>query len=260
MADNDITKMKVADLKRELKLRGLSINGNKNELQDRLQTALLEGDLSFEDTAITGEDLLDDDILTDEEKPTEAVENDQEKTLLKSPSKETSEDKPEESEVTEPNVTKKVVLKRKILTSATSENVEEPSTAKENTHPEKSSKLETESLPNAKTPVLWSNLSDEERKNMRSKKFGGSSVAQSEPSTTADSVPSEQSEKQIELLKKRAERFGCVTSSKIANLEEKEKLEKRKERFGGGGGGKTTTITTSDYAEKAKQRLERFKN
>merc|ERR1711874_531810 len=36
----DLSKMKVADLKKELKQRGLSVEGKKNELVDRLQEAL----------------------------------------------------------------------------------------------------------------------------------------------------------------------------------------------------------------------------
>ena len=40
----DISAMKVADLKKELKSRGLSTSGNKSELIDRLQLALAKPD------------------------------------------------------------------------------------------------------------------------------------------------------------------------------------------------------------------------
>lgn len=75
----------------------------------------------------------------------------------------------------------------------------------------------------------------------------------------------------VELLKKRAERFGGSVSNTMVTIEQKEKLLKRQERFGAtsttvSGTVKTTTVNdpvstqaASDYAEKAKQRLERFK-
>jgi len=37
---DDVSKMKLADLKKELKALGLSVDGKKNELQERLQEAL----------------------------------------------------------------------------------------------------------------------------------------------------------------------------------------------------------------------------
>jgi len=40
----DISKMKIADLKKELKALGLSVDGKKNELQERLEEALSAGD------------------------------------------------------------------------------------------------------------------------------------------------------------------------------------------------------------------------
>merc|ERR1711915_908930 len=42
-ASADLSKMKVADLKKELKARGLPVVGNKNELVERLQEAILAG-------------------------------------------------------------------------------------------------------------------------------------------------------------------------------------------------------------------------
>ncbi|XP_024943972.1 SAP domain-containing ribonucleoprotein isoform X2 [Cephus cinctus] len=62
----ELSKMKVADLKAELKRRGLSTTGNKTELVERLQLAI-HGDstLSLDETA---EEILDEDaVLGDEE-------------------------------------------------------------------------------------------------------------------------------------------------------------------------------------------------
>ena len=52
-------KMKVADLKRELKSRGLTTTGNKNELLERLQLAVMGGNES--DLLADANDLLGDD-------------------------------------------------------------------------------------------------------------------------------------------------------------------------------------------------------
>lgn len=74
-------------MKRELKLRGLPLNGNKNELQDRLQTALLEGDISLEDSAIADAivDAIDDDVSLTDEDEHKLLGDDHEDLLLKSP-------------------------------------------------------------------------------------------------------------------------------------------------------------------------------
>lgn len=46
---DDVSKMKLADLKKELKALGLSVDGKKNELQERLQEALADSE-EAEDT------------------------------------------------------------------------------------------------------------------------------------------------------------------------------------------------------------------
>lgn len=56
----DFSKLKVADLKKELKNRGLSTVGNKNELQERLQMASLETDAALDPNI---SELLDEDVL-----------------------------------------------------------------------------------------------------------------------------------------------------------------------------------------------------
>lgn len=57
----------------------------------------------------------------------------------------------------------------------------------------------------------------------------------------------------MNVLQKRAERFGTKVSPLLSTLEYQERLEKRKERFG------VTNGTNVSQSEKAKQRLERFK-
>lgn len=130
-----------------------------------------------------------------------------------------------------------------------------------------------------------SQLSMKERLEMRAKKFGApasgdaAKLARAERFGLATSNASAdggggglggkssvKSAADVELLKKRAERFGGSVSNTMVKIEMSEKMLKRQERFG------TTTsvsakveskpITTqaaNDYAEKAKQRLERFK-
>lgn len=59
-----IVSVQVADLKKELKLRNLQVTGNKNELVDRLQAALLDGDTTLDDAVLNADDdILDDDVL-----------------------------------------------------------------------------------------------------------------------------------------------------------------------------------------------------
>lgn len=55
----------------------------------------------------------------------------------------------------------------------------------------------------------------------------------------------------MDVLQKRAERFGVAVSPLLSKLDQQQRLEKRKERFG--------VVNGSSQSEKAKQRLERFK-
>lgn len=271
-------------MKRELKERGLSIAGNKTELQERLQAAM-DGEPLLEDTSITGEDILDEEegVLSDEEKILGADENELLKspaatptTLLPKATGESSDAALVDDDILESPTTtaKKVVLKRKISCGQSSE--ASSVTTKENTEPtaEKVTKV-SERIPitvegtssASSTTKKLSELSMQERLELRAKKFGIDAAAAATAATTKDAsaisqAPVVSSEKQVEILKKRAERFGCVTSTNLVKLDTEEKLLKRKQRFGGeikAPSGETATEANSDeWSEKARKRLERF--
>lgn len=192
--------------------------------------------------------------------------------LLKSPSGSAKSTSPENIPI---QPTKKISLKRNV--SVTVPVIER----------ELSEVTEVTSDSSANEPekkiVKISELSAKERLEMRAKKFAGTEsstatvvvaapqerlqaraarfgVASTEKSTSeAPKVapPSASSD----VLKKRAERFGAVLVPEPKKIETQEKLQKREERFGGSA--KTTitgpSTTSSDMAEKALKRLERFK-
>lgn len=213
-------------------------------------------------------DKLEDELLNDDFEE----EDDDSKSLLDS-----THDllkSPESSKSTSPEQTtpqaKKVSLKRNISIPI----------------PIIDSKIEDDETPeNAaaepeKKVVKLAVLTEMERLELRAKKFGGSAAAAATPASatnvgskdkldaraarfgvatvqaSAVSGPSD------EILKKRAERFGAI-SGEVKKTELNEKLQKRKERFGMAE--KETVVTssspaaTSEYAEKARLRLERFK-
>lgn len=301
----------MADLKRELKVRGLSIAGNKNELQERLQAAMV-GEPLLEDSSLVGEDILDEEgVLSDEEKILGTDENE----LLKSPTttpttilpktlgvgdnKDANTSNIEDDILESPTTTtKKIILKRKSSLNSGSTLEANNSTTKENTEPSpaKAVKMsernpitigDDKKTDNNQTNAVAATkklkeLTMQERLELRAKKFGldtktaattaATPAAMSAKDKNAISVaPVVSSEKQVELLKKRAERFGCVTSTNLAKLDAQERLLKRKQRFGGSEANKTTENNTNsstttptgenkdEWAEKARKRLERFK-
>ncbi|CAG9805796.1 unnamed protein product [Chironomus riparius] len=249
--DQELSKMKVSELREALKTKGLNTTGNKQELIDRLTAANsdLSIDPKFED------ELLNDDDLESEEKSLLDSTHD----LLKSP------DSSKSSTPESAPAPKKISLKRNVC-------IETPILLEEKTESILSDKNDS-SEPDKKI-VKITELSAKDRMEMRAKKFGANA------SVTVDSAPSSikldarairfgitaptsstvSNNSSPEVLKKRAERFGAI-SSEVKKSELDEKLNKRKERFGSEG---KVTITapgkTSDeYAEKARQRLERFK-
>ncbi|XP_008550682.1 SAP domain-containing ribonucleoprotein [Microplitis demolitor] len=222
---SELSKMKVADLKVELKQRGLPTTGNKNELVERLQLAI-HGDsaLSLDETT---EEILDEDaVLGDEE-----IE-------------ELSPEKPDSQEVGEkrklstdnnPVSAKKIVLNRNSVIEEIK--VDKPSTEE--------APKPAETIEPQKRVIKLSEVGIKERLEMRAKKFGvplsesakkearsarfNSINNQNNKSAASIKIPVETS---VETLKKRAERFGTNVSNVVEKVELLEKIEKRKARFG----------------------------
>lgn len=257
---------------------------------------------------LLNDDVLNDDDELDEEAYLNPSSTHDEDAILKSPQGSTSSKSPEipSTDATATAHQKKVVLKRKLVPSLSIS--EEPLTGitKDVSDPSKVLKLGEESNQDANGSntsngsstgdahvVKLSQLTMKERLELRAKKFGAApstdalKQARAErfgmpPSTTTTSDnsseittnPSSLSTSKnvaasVDVLKKRAERFGGSVSNVMVQIENKEKLLKRQERFGSAPSSTTAEATTTatkvssgavnDYAEKAKQRLERFK-
>lgn len=250
-----------------------------------------------------------------------------EDAILSSPKGSTSSKSPEHQTETNSGAAsdaqpKKVVLKRKLITSVSltenepSKNTITGPTSTESkvlklsdsttaSTGEKASESNDSNGNTDGTVVKLTQLSMKERLELRAKKFGApvsgdvAKLARAErfgipeakatasasgggssgggSSSGGAAISTAKTAADVDLLKKRAERFGGSVSNTMVKIEMNEKLLKRQERFGAGaasGGGATTTTTTvtgkveakpvstqaaSDYAEKAKLRLERFK-
>ncbi|XP_033338936.2 SAP domain-containing ribonucleoprotein isoform X1 [Megalopta genalis] len=219
----ELSKMKVADLKIELKQRGLTTSGNKTELVERLQLAI-HGDsaLSLDETA---EEILDEDaVLGDEE-----IEE-----LSSKPDSQEVNEKRKLS--TESNASaKKIVLNRKrVIEETKNELIEKAETDMKS----------TETVPPERKIIKLSELGVKERLEMRAKKFGMplSEAAKKEARSARFSINNQNNKSAAsvktpvhttyEVLKKRAERFGMSVSTLMEKAELEARIEKRKIRFG----------------------------
>lgn len=270
MADstmNDISKMKVVDLRKELKSRGLSYAGDKAELVARLQGAISQdehGDINLDSDDIDSDEVLEDeddksqnDILDDT-----AVDTINEELALEesSPEKQSVDPKPNRilkrkmtSETPKPAENKEAGAK-KIILNRTSISVSNNTT--NTSKPAEEEKKDTESADNttsdrtvtgkikitadtdpkkrlemrAKRFGLPVKMTDEQRKEARKQRFNQNSVSINDSSISVSNTGSLTDN--LDKLKKRAERFGQSVSAIMTDIENKEKLEKRKAKFG----------------------------
>lgn len=264
MADStvtDIGKMKVVDLRKELKSRGLTYTGDKSELVARLQTALQQdsndehADINLDSDEIDSDGVLDEDEKSHKDFDDTAVETLSEDlvladqpTLAGKPASDpvpASEPKtrtlkrkvvaPDAKEKAEDQGGKKLVLNRAISLTSAQLDLELAKDTEKKTEPsgEGKVKITAEIDPKAKMEMrakrfgLPVKMSDDERKEARKQRFGTNSNVTTTSSILGGGTLTENMDK----LKKRAERFGQSVSKIMTDIENKEKLEKRKAKF-----------------------------
>ncbi|KAM3961182.1 LOW QUALITY PROTEIN: uncharacterized protein ACR2FA_004734 [Aphomia sociella] len=264
MADStvsDVGKMKVVELRKELKARGLSHTGDKAELVARLQAAMSQDDINLD-----WEDLDSDGVLEDEDEKSHAdildepvVENVSSDDLVLAeqpiPPKAVNDAKPPQrtlkrkitvsdadknkhdaKSTDSKDNAKKIILNRATSVTTNAKSVEEKVQEK------------TEEKTNTSEKVkITADIDPKTRLEMRAKRFGLPSMTEAErkearkqrfsqntSSTTTSSIkdiPTGSLSENLLKLKKRAERFGQSVSKIMTDIENKEKLEKRKEKF-----------------------------
>lgn len=276
MADElqDISKLKVADLKKELKGRGLSAVGNKTELVERLQLSLQgENSLITEPDSAAGdsEEIMDeDDVLADEEEEEVLVD------ISPSPEpKLASASGNGSSMAIKPTVgsSKKIVLNRNVVAS-TGSSEKENQQQHQTTQAIADTGLHQQHQPQSegKKVIKLSAFSMKQRLEMRAQKFGVEPSVDAKKEARAArfgiSAPintGNTGAASSDVLRKRAERFGLtlspVSGRNLSKAEINEKLEKRKQRFGviDSTKAKKSSISNSTLEAKKQLRAERFK-
>lgn len=244
----DISTMKVADLKKELKSRGLSTSGNKSELIDRLQLALAKHD-----------DLNEDELLAEE--PVTVTLTPPKKVPIK-----------RDTPMPEPETAATTAVAAAVTTLAVApvgkENIDAAPPAAKKATPVVADKLAAGDAVNSKesASAVPGGTTDGERAAARAARFGIASpesldekkverakrfdipVAEGAGSNKIGAAPAAD----IETLKKRAERFGLDTSKTMQKAELDEKIKKRQHRFG------TVGKNGDKEDETLKKRAERF--
>ncbi|KAF6197955.1 hypothetical protein GE061_007698 [Apolygus lucorum] len=263
----DLNKMKVPDLKKMLKARGLSVNGNKQELIDRLQSSEAAAEALLEGSEVG--DIIDEELdrELDETLDDEPVKEVEETSPLKEEEKIAVDTPPEPAKV-EAAVTsegEKEVAKadeKDKLKNGTSAEAEKPqpkhkritigdATVVDDTDDmaaRKKARLErfnqtTESKEGAedKTSTADSLAKRAARFSSESDKTGATSTIINDPLSNKNKVEiTTKTDNGTDKMKKRAERFGILSPAE-QKKQQLEKLQARKARF-------ASTATTAPAA------------
>ncbi|KAB7493829.1 Uncharacterized protein Anas_11594 [Armadillidium nasatum] len=278
-----LSKMKVADLKKHLKNKGLSVAGNKTELVERLQQALQNDenptldssgavdDEEFDEEEILGGDDVDIGKITQEEEAAALAGN----LKVKDDSLLLGATQPEKKKITLKRSAPSLSSTTDADTTQSTEALDE--SAASNTDPstnldnDKENSLGSIEEPKHKviklsgttsenalearakkfgsTTTTPSSDTEETRKLARAARFGVDPALSNKSSNTSTNkrVPKlsmEVGSTDLDKLKKRAERFGEVTSKSLSKLEELEKKKLRQNRFSQEGNSEKATETT----------------
>jgi len=272
MDSTELAKLKVADLKRELKVRGLSQVGKRSELLERLQNAIASGvnpeegneDEDFdEDEILAGAD-DEDDVPLDEEQVLTGISK-----VAATPGRLNRRSVAPATPATPRTQARKVALKRAPASALpVPEEVATPSkaakvpAAKAGTPATKAAAKATTPVSKVPTPAAKKAPADPEpeekektAQEKRAERFGivNDDLAKKSRAERFGIVPDD------EAIKKRQERFGVVEKEEKPSKKQKmaaepvdvEKLKARAERFG------ASTASALD-AEKKAARAARF--
>jgi len=228
--------MKIADLKKELKAKGLPVSGKKEELVERLQNH-----------NESGADLLDeeDDLLTDEsikkaeaELKAQEVKAPRKKIAIKRdvaiPAVTEEEEKPDEPVVVEKEneivAVEEAVIKHSKVTGPESDDTKENATEDKNGEKLLGSPtgMTAEERIKARAERFGGFQSDDAKKNARAARFGDQLNGGVKGGGKIGGAPAAD----LDTLKKRAERFGVSSSSVMKKAELSDAIKKRQERFG----------------------------
>ncbi|XP_065164834.1 SAP domain-containing ribonucleoprotein [Atheta coriaria] len=247
--DMDLSKLKVPELRKELKNRGLSTAGNKNDLLERLQSA--NKNEKANDAVETADDAvetasgdeLDEDLLNEDDDESHIEDSysalqDLDATIEESPpaaekpaqgtKRKSDEGTTNDSAVKKANViiTNDTDWTKSVITGRTKKEKPEKKVIK-------LTDLTVQERVAMRTKKFAGGVSEYAKKAVRAERFGIDTTTKPAVGGKIKTAPiSAATAASADVLKRRAERFGIKVSTTLTKLENQEKLEKRKARFG----------------------------